>query len=210
MRGRTATAASEQRSRCRGRGCTSSGRQWVASKAPTVIGIWCARAYRQTRTRTSWRRRNPRRGAWSVGRSTLYAQRSTLFSEPRRVFRRAEELVSLVGIAEPDLDHPAVVVRGGVDQCRLLVESVIDLDDLAADGRIELRDRLHRLDSTEDVVLAEVAADLRQLDKHDVAQLALRIIRNPNGDDVLVIGRFYVLVLFGIQQIFRDVRHWRR
>jgi hypothetical protein len=49
--------------------------------------------------------------------------------------------------------------RGAVDECGLLVESAVDLEDLAGGGGEELRDGLDRLDRSEDVVLAELRSD---------------------------------------------------
>ena len=52
-------------------------------------------------------------------------------------------------------------------------------------GAIQLRDRLHRLDRAEHVPLLERAADLRQLEIDDVAELLLRVV----GDADLRLGR---------------------
>ena len=55
-------------------------------------------------------------------------------------------------------------------------ERRVHLDHLAAHRRVQLRDRLDRLDRAEDVPLAERLADVRQFEVDDVAQLFLRVV----------------------------------
>ena len=71
-------------------------------------------------------------------------------------------------------DHPAVAVGLLFTSAGSASRRAVDLEHLAAHRRVELRHGLHRLDRAEDVVLLERRAHLRQLDEHDVAQLALR------------------------------------
>jgi hypothetical protein len=56
-------------------------------------------------------------------------------------------------------------------------------------------------------VLLEGRADLGQLDVDDVAELALRVIRDADRDDVVLAGGFHVLMVFGIQQVLRNLGH---
>src|SRR6266576_136178 len=119
---------------------------------------------------------------------------------------RLHQPIDLRRAAWPDLDHPARPIRIGVDQSRLLVEAFVDRHDLASDRREQLRHRFHGFDRAEHVVLAEFRSDFRQLDVNDVAELALRVV----GDADLrgaILTLADVLVLFGVLEIVRDVRH---
>jgi hypothetical protein len=55
-------------------------------------------------------------------------------------------------------------------------------------------------------VLVELRADLGELHVDDVAELALRVVRDPHVDDV-TFGRLDVLVLLRVPQVARDVGH---
>ncbi len=123
------------------------------------------------------------------------------------VLVRPEELLGLALILEAEADHPAVAVRIGVHESGLLVEALVDGDDFAAQGGEELRDGLHRLDRAEDVHAPEGVADLRQLDVHDVAELSLRVVGDPDLHDVRLVGALDVLVLFAVQQVAGNVAH---
>ena len=56
-------------------------------------------------------------------------------------------------------------------------------------------------------MLPELRADLRQLDEDDVAQLALRVVGDADVHDARLAGRLHVLVVFGIEQVLRNVGH---
>ena len=62
-------------------------------------------------------------------------------------------------------------MRIRVHGLRLLRQRRVHLDHFAADRRVELRDRLDRLDRAEDVTLVQRPADVRQLEVDDVAEL---------------------------------------
>ncbi len=68
-----------------------------------------------------------------------------------------------------------------VDRFGLLGERAVDLGDLAADRRVQLRHRLDRLDRAEHVALGQLPADLRQLEVHDVAELLLRVVGDAHA-----------------------------
>ena len=123
-----------------------------------------------------------------------------------RVRLRLQQPVDLRRIARLDPNHPARPVGIGIDQCRLLVESLVDGDDLAANGGEELRYRLHGLDGPEHVVLAEGGPDLGQLDIYDIAELALRVVGDADLDGA-VLRLADVLMFLGVLQIAWDVCH---
>ena len=102
----------------------------------------------------------------------------------RGVFFRAHECVLLASVRQAELDHPPIAVGRGVDQGRLLVEPIVDFDDFASERRIELRYGFHRFDGAEHVVFVETRPDLWQLDVDDVAELALRVVRDADRDDI--------------------------
>jgi hypothetical protein len=53
----------------------------------------------------------------------------------------------------------------------------------------------------------ERVSDLRELDEHDIAKLALRIIGDADLHDVVLTSGFQILVLGGIAKIGWDGRH---
>src|SRR6185312_12376389 len=129
-----------------------------------------------------------------------------LMPQVRLVRVRVEQRLLLAVVLELELDHPAVAVGRRVDECRFLVEAVIDRDDFARQRRIQLGDGLHRFDGAEHVVLVERRADLRQLDEHDVAELTLRVVGDADRHHA-VAGGLHVFVVFCIEQILRDLGH---
>ena len=100
-----------------------------------------------------------------------------------RVGVHAAPPFSLASLSRTLTIQPSPYGRG-VHERGLLVEAIVHRDDLAAHRRVELRHGLHRFDGAEHVVLRERRADLRQLDEHDVAELALRVVGDADGDDV--------------------------
>src|SRR5262245_43699228 len=65
------------------------------------------------------------------------------------VLLRRQELVPLSLARRLHDQHPALAVRVLVHGLGLLTELAVDLDDLARDGREEVRHRLDRLDDAE-------------------------------------------------------------
>jgi|SRR5689334_1117049 len=119
---------------------------------------------------------------------------------------RIHQRVDLASIARLDANHPTGTVRIGVYQRGLLVEPIVDGDDFAGDRRKQLRDGFHGLDGPEHIVLVELRSDLRKLDVNDVAQLSLSIVGDADlGGAVFTLA--HELVLFGVTEVARDVRH---
>src|SRR5438445_3781936 len=130
-----------------------------------------------------------------------------LFANLLLVLLAPQEVVEFLRTLDPEPDHPALAVGVPVHEGRVTVERRVDLRDRAGEGGKELRDRLHRLDRPEHVHARERRSDLGQVDVHDVAQLALCIISDPDLDDRRVVGLLDVLVLFGVAQVRRRLRH---
>src|SRR6185312_15141330 len=81
----------------------------------------------------------------AIARSSIAATVSSiaangLMPQVRLVRVRVEQRLLLAVVLELELDHPAVAVGRRVDECRFLVEAVIDRDDFARQRRIQLGD----------------------------------------------------------------------
>jgi len=115
-----------------------------------------------------------------------------------------QQCVELLGVVELDLDHPALVLGALVDELGRLDQGLVDLDDLAADGRVHVAGGLDRLDDAEGgclqgklkrlkeaerdrrTALLKGLADVRQLGVDNDAQLVLRVVRDADGADAVV------------------------
>ena len=71
------------------------------------------------------------------------------------------------------LHHPAAAERVRVDLGRVVDERLVDLDDLARDGRVDVRGGLDGLDDAVGLAGGDLGADLGELDVDDVAELGL-------------------------------------
>jgi hypothetical protein len=81
-------------------------------------------------------------------------RRSLVAARERDVGGAVEEGVD-VGRVDLDLHEPCAE-RVAVDGSRVVDDGVVDLDDLAGDGRVELADRLRRLDLAADLAAVTV------------------------------------------------------
>src|SRR5439155_9322581 len=108
-------------------------------------------------------------------------------------------------VRQPDLDHPAVAVRGAVHELGALDDLDVALEDLAGDRCVDVRGGLYRLYDPEARELPDGRALLRQLDEDDVPQLLLREVRDADGDDVAVGA--HPLVLLGVLEVVGDGAH---
>src|SRR5262249_37177250 len=84
------------------------------------------------------------------------------------------------------LDEPAVPEGIVVDDSGFGHGRLVDFDDLARDRRIELGDRLDRLDGAELAVGVVHVSDLRELEVDDLSQLLLRVLGDADGSDLTV------------------------
>ena len=71
----------------------------------------------------------------------------------------------------------------------LSASGAFDLDHLARDRRVELGDRLHRLDGAEALARLELAPDLGQLHEDHVAELLLRVVGDADRAAVALDAR---------------------
>ena len=103
--------------------------------------------------------------------------------------------------ARPELHLPQPAVAGGraVDQRRVGRQRVVDRDDLAIGGRIDVGCGLYRFDHDGGVALLEALPDLGKLDEDEVAELLLRMVRDADdGDAVLEPDPFMVFGEVGL------------
>ena len=76
-------------------------------------------------------------------------------------------------VRQPHLHHPTRAKRVGVDLAGVVDERLVDLDDLARDGRVDVRGGLDGLDDAVGLARGDLGADLGELDVDDVSELGL-------------------------------------
>jgi len=76
-------------------------------------------------------------------------------------------------VSQLDLHHPAGPEGVGVDFGRVVDERVVDLNDFARDGGVDVRGRLDGLDDAVGLSGGDLGADFGELDVDDVAELGL-------------------------------------
>mmetsp|Transcript_12883 Transcript_12883/g.45717 ORF Transcript_12883/g.45717 Transcript_12883/m.45717 type:complete len:205 (-) Transcript_12883:31-645(-) len=111
------------------------------------------------------------------------------------VRRRVHELLELRGLGDLDLDEPAVLERGRVDEARRVAECLVHLGDGARDGRVDVGGGLDRLDGAKRLALDDLVADVGEVDEDDVAEFAGR--ERGDADDARLALNLAVLVRLG-------------
>jgi len=104
------------------------------------------------------------------------------------------QAVEFAFVGDLHLEKPRLAAGVGIDQSRLGGERVIDLDYFARDWRVDVGGGLDGFDHRGGFRLLQAAADLRQFDEHDVAELRLRVIGDADGGDVALDGEPFVVV----------------
>src|SRR5580658_656258 len=120
----------------------------------------------------------------------MYLMLLPVFAKVVFVLLRGHQLVQLARRGHLDLDHPAFVVAVLVEDLRAVYQRVVDLGHLAADRRVDVRDRLDRFDRGDDLSLADGLALLGQVDLGDVAELLDCELGDAHG------GEFAILALW--------------
>src|ERR671919_2320618 len=120
--------------------------------------------------------------------------RSALARDEVAIGPRVHQAVELRGLGDLDLAEPAGTFGVAVDQRRIVVQGIVRLDHPAADRRVDIACRLDALDNRHGGVLGDLAADLRQLDEHHVAQLLLGMVRDADRRDLAVDAHPFVLL----------------
>jgi hypothetical protein len=75
-------------------------------------------------------------------------------------------------------------VRVGVHQRGIVGDGLVDLDDFAADGRVDVAGGLDGFHHGAGFPGLHRAAHGGQFDKHDVGQFVLRVVGDADGGDV--------------------------
>src|SRR3954451_10243868 len=191
------TLAAASARRCAYTSCSGSpaGRS-SGRPSRTSAGIW--------RSNSSWMELTPIAesiSARSASVTAVYCVKSVLrgLGERGLVGGGVEQAVGLGLVGELDLDHPAVAVRIVVDVLGRVAQAEVDLDDLAAERRDDVRDRLDGLDLSVGLPGGDGRADLRRVEEHDFAQGVLGVPGDPEDGGVAV--DFGPVVLRVVQQI---------
>ena len=100
-----------------------------------------------------------------------------------------QEGIDRAGVGRHDLADPPLAVGVLVQALRCTGQFLVDSHDLTGDRRIDLRDRLGRLDLAQRSLPLQRRAHSRQVDEDDVAQRVLRVVGDADPDAfVLRIG----------------------
>ena len=84
-------------------------------------------------------------------------------------------------ISDLDAIQPARAVGVGVDELGGFGECFVDIEDLAADRRIDIRDSFDRLDGSEDIFVGDGLIGFRgEVEVYDITKLILCVIRDPH------------------------------
>src|SRR3984885_9529286 len=122
------------------------------------------------------------------------------------------QAAEFAAIRNLQLEEPGLVGGVGIDQRRLAREFGVDLQYLARNRRIDVGGGLDRFHDGGGFCLLQGAADLRQFDEYDVAELGLRVIRHPDGSDIAFDAEPFVVG--GVQRrherSFSVYRRWER
>jgi len=143
--------------------------------------------------------------SWDVGtnssviryRSYVQAIWSSYSSAERRASRNSRSSASISSI-QPSPKGILVDEFGGVEQF------VIDRDDFAADGRVEVGDRFDRFDDAELVASLEFVTFVGEFDEDHVAEFVLCEVGDAHADDAVCLE--CPLVRFQVPSIVGNVK----
>ena len=83
-----------------------------------------------------------------------------------------------------EFENPAFAVGVGIDERGIAFDIRISLDDLAADGGVDVASSFDGFDDGARIAGIDGAAVGGQLDEDDVGEFFLSVIRNAHGGDV--------------------------
>ena len=95
------------------------------------------------------------------------------------------EVFELTSVVELYLQQPARAIRLGVDDVWVFQHLGVDLDDLAADGRLDRRGGIVRLDMAHAPPGAEHITEIWQLQGCDLPHLILEVVAQPQHGNVI-------------------------
>ena len=91
------------------------------------------------------------------------------------------QTIQLGNIGKLHLIHPTLRFRGRIKQIWLIDQRLIDLNHLTGHRAFHLARRFHGLNHRGLITDCDLTANLRQLDKNNIAQRILGKIRNPDS-----------------------------
>src|SRR5438105_4966488 len=102
--------------------------------------------------------------------------------------------------ADLHLEQPTALEGGGVHQRGVGHDVLVDLDDLAVDGGVEIADRLGRLQLTAGLARRDLLADLGKLHVDHIAERVGGVLGDADRRDAVLGGR-QPLVLLAVAQL---------
>src|SRR5689334_7667842 len=186
----------------RGTSASTSAERWAKPSSASIFD-WSASSG------PMWRRSNaPWSSSWAsaacgnLGVWVSGMAASWLFGRDLLVGGGVQQLVEVRGARGLDAEHP----RGEGILVHLLRrgrEVGVGGDDLAGDRGVDVARGLHRLDDADRLALGDLAAGLRRLDEHHVAQLLLRVIGDADAHGAVRFAA-HPLVAFGVAEVLRQ------
>ena len=142
-------------------------------------------------------------------RETIGGWKALRHSQPMCSEYAAESIRSSSsrGIGHPNPDHPSLAVGIGVQQFGMDLQQGVGFDDLTGQRGEELRHRLDRLDRPARGMRGDRRSFPGQLDEHHVAELALRIVGDPDRGEAGLLVEGDPFVVLAVAQLIGDVRH---
>src|SRR5882762_1938208 len=122
--------------------------------------------------------------------------RGFLFRNERLVSGSVHQAGDLGGIGELDFNQPCGAMRVGVDGFRSIRERSVRLEDFSGHGGVKFADRLDGFDRAKQFSRRNFRAHRWQFDKHDIAELMLRVV--GNSDRARAAGNFDPLMFLGV------------
>lgn len=97
-----------------------------------------------------------------------------------------EESISFSGVGELDLHDPAVSKGGVVDGVGSVGKSLVDLDDVTRDGRVQVGGGLDRLDGTKGRSSLDGLANRREVDKDNLSKGVSGVASDSDRTDSVI------------------------
>lgn len=121
----------------------------------------------------------------------MYILLAGLFLAVLFVFAFVHESIDLARVLHLDLDEPAFVFCGRVDEFGIDLESLVDFDDCSGYRSVNIRGGLDRFHTSEGVTRVKFVSNRGQFYKDNVTKSSLGEIGNPTRCDIpLDLGKF--------------------
>src|SRR4029077_11728718 len=94
------------------------------------------------------------------------------------------QAVKLAAVGDLQFEKPCLAARIGIDHSGLGIDRIVDFEHFAGNRCVDVGGGFDRFDHGGGFRLLQVAADLRQFDENDVAELGMRGVGPPGGGEV--------------------------